>query len=144
MSAKQEPSSSAGPSSSAVKAEPKREDGVANGDAPPALTVPTEAPGFRDIPLYSVDPGQWSYHLMKFASHTAVEPGNAQHFTPPVKLNRKFPPRPKVPHPKPGDPVLNEKGKRMYNPDGTPLVWPDVADETQMSNARAAVAEPVE
>ena len=111
-------------------------------DSAPALTVSTAPdPGFRDIPLYSVDPGEWTYHLLKFASHSSVEPANPAHFTRPIKLNRKFPPRHKLSLPKTGDPVLNEKGKRIWNKDGSHLVWPDYNNEKQMQNAREAVKE---
>ncbi|KDN38643.1 Rap30/74 interaction domain-containing protein [Tilletiaria anomala UBC 951] len=118
---------------------PVKREQAASSSAQSAASQPPPVAGFRDIPLYSLGPGDWNYHSLKFASHSAVEPSNPEHFTLPIKLNRKFPPRPKIPQPKPGDFVLNEKGKRIFMKDGKALVWPDFEDEQQMENARATI-----
>ncbi|EPQ25920.1 uncharacterized protein PFL1_06594 [Pseudozyma flocculosa PF-1] len=79
---------------------------------------------YRDIPLFSTDAGPWLTHLMKFAHHTRVDPADTSQFVPPLKLNRKNPPRPKLPRPKPGDPVTDKYGRPMLAKDGQPLTWP--------------------
>ena len=120
--------------SNGVKAEPAKDE------LPPPAPLPEPAQaGFRDIPLFSTSQGEWLHHVMKFASHSVVEPANPEHFTVPVKLNRKFPPRPKIPQPKPGDVVLGDRFKKIMNKDGTPLVWPNIDNDQEMENARIAL-----
>ncbi|PWN46740.1 hypothetical protein IE53DRAFT_372068 [Violaceomyces palustris] len=96
----------------------KREEKKKETPPPPPPTT------YRDIPLFSTDSGPWITHLMKFAHHTRVDPSDVSQFIPPVKLNRKNPPRPKIPQPKPGDPVTDRYGKHMMGKDGKPLNWP--------------------
>ncbi|CDR88414.1 related to TFG1-TFIIF subunit (transcription initiation factor), 105 kD [Sporisorium scitamineum] len=86
---------------------------------------------YRDIPLLSTDCGQWLTHLMKFAHHTRVDPNDAAQFIPPLKLNRKNPPRLKLPRPNPGDPITDKYNRPMMGKDGQPLTWPGPDDDLQ-------------
>lgn len=86
---------------------------------------------YRDIPLLSTDCGQWLTHLMKFAHHTRVDPNDASQFVPPLKLNRKNPPRLKLPRPNPGDPITDKYNRPMMGKDGQPLTWPGADDDLQ-------------
>lgn len=131
-------SAGAAPGASAARSV-KSEFGGASA-TPSAATGPAKARTYRDIPLYSMDGGGWTTHTMQFASHVAVDPGDPNHFAAPIKLNRKFPPRARIPAPQPGDPVTTERGRKMAGLDGQPLVWPDVGDADAMAAARAAIA----
>ena len=84
---------------------------------------------YRDIPLLSTNCGQWLTHLMKFAHHTRVDPTDAAQFIPPLKLNRKNPPRLKLPRPNPGDPITDKYNRPMMGKDGQPLTWPGPDDD---------------
>ncbi|KAJ9479694.1 Transcription initiation factor IIF subunit alpha [Pseudozyma hubeiensis] len=86
---------------------------------------------YRDIPLLSTDCGQWLTHLMKFAHHTRVDPNDTAQFIPPLKLNRKNPPRLKLPRPNPGDPITDKYNRPMMGKDGQPLTWPGPDDDLQ-------------
>lgn len=96
---------------------------------------PAQPTTYRDIPLYSTDLRGWSHHIMKFASHTRVDPSDKTQFIPPVKLNRKNPPRPRQPPPEPGMPILDRYGKPMLGPDGKPLVYPKPGEEDPATTA---------
>ncbi|SAM82754.1 related to TFG1-TFIIF subunit (transcription initiation factor) [Ustilago bromivora] len=86
---------------------------------------------YRDIPLLSTNCGEWLTHLMKFAHHTRVDPNDTRHFIPPLKLNRKNPPRLKLPRPNPGDPITDKYNRPMMGKDGEPLTWPGPNDDLQ-------------
>lgn len=86
---------------------------------------------YRDIPLLSTDCGPWLTHLMKFAHHTRVDPNDSAQFIPPLKLNRKNPPRLKLPRPNPGDPITDKYNRPMMGKDGQPLTWPAPGDDLQ-------------
>ncbi|SJX63441.1 related to TFG1-TFIIF subunit (transcription initiation factor), 105 kD [Sporisorium reilianum f. sp. reilianum] len=86
---------------------------------------------YRDIPLLSTDCGQWLTHLMKFAHHMRVDPNDSAQFIPPLKLNRKNPPRLKLPRPNPGDPITDKYNRPMVGKDGQPLTWPGPDDDLQ-------------
>ena len=87
-------------------------------------TKPSVARGYRDIPLFSSGASDSVTHLMKFGSHTRIDPNNETQFTPPVKLNRKTPLRLKMPPAKPGDQVIDKWGKPVMTTEGKPLLWP--------------------
>lgn len=87
-------------------------------------TKPSVARGYRDIPLFSSGASDSVTHLMKFGSHTRIDPNNETQFTPPVKLNRKTPLRLKMPPAKPGDQVIDKWGKAVMTKEGKPLLWP--------------------
>ena len=87
-------------------------------------TKPSVARGYRDIPLFSSGASDSVTHLMKFGSHTRIDPNNEAQFTPPVKLNRKTPLRLKMPPAKPGDQVIDKWGKPVMTTEGKPLLWP--------------------
>ncbi|SPO26681.1 related to TFG1 - TFIIF subunit (transcription initiation factor), 105 kD [Ustilago trichophora] len=86
---------------------------------------------YRDIPLLSTNCGQWLTHLMKFAHHTRVDPNDTSQFIPPLKLNRKNPPRLKLPRPNPGDPITDKYNRPMMGKDGQLLTWPGPDDDLQ-------------
>ncbi|EST05047.1 Transcription Factor IIF, Rap30/Rap74, interaction [Kalmanozyma brasiliensis GHG001] len=86
---------------------------------------------YRDIPLLSTNCGEWLTHLMKFAHHTRVDPNDTAQFIPPLKLNRKNPPRLKLPRPNPGDPITDKYNRPMMGKDGQPLTWPGPDDDLQ-------------
>lgn len=108
----------------------KREDGVRrSGDVKPDVKdTPT---GFRDIPLYSMDTGDATVHLMKLAHHNRVDPNDTTQFVPPLKLNRKQPPRRKMPPAQPGDIVHDRWGKPVVAKDGKPLLWPGPGEDLE-------------
>jgi transcription initiation factor TFIIF subunit alpha len=95
---------SSGNAANAINGRPKKET------SPPPPTT------YRDIALKSSTLDDWRYHLMRFASHAVVNPGDAQQFPFPVKLNRKWPPKLKDPLPRAGDPVLDQFGKPILVP----------------------------
>ncbi|SNX85033.1 related to TFG1 - TFIIF subunit (transcription initiation factor), 105 kD [Melanopsichium pennsylvanicum] len=95
------------------------------------LPSPPPPTTYRDIPLLSTDCGPWLTHLMKFAHHTRVDPNDTTQFIPPIKLNRKNPPRLKLPRPKPGDPITDKYNRPMMGKDGQPLTWPGPDDDLQ-------------
>lgn len=100
----------------------KQEPGI---KAEPEDTKPRAGQrGYRDIPLYSMGATNAMTHLMKFASHTRVDPNQETQFVPPVKLNRKMPLRLKMPPAQPGDVVVDKWGKPVMDKDGQPLTWP--------------------
>lgn len=68
---------------------------------------------------------------MKFAHHTRVDPTDTSQFIPPLKLNRKNPPRLKLPKPNPGDPITDKYNRPMMGKDGQPLTWPAPGDDLQ-------------
>ncbi len=105
---------------------PDADEGEDKKNAPPP--PPTT---YRDIPLLSTDCGQWLTHLMKFAHHTRVDPNDTAQFIPPLKLNRKNPPRLKLPRPNPGDPITDKYNRPMMGKDGQPLTWPAPDDDLQ-------------
>lgn len=128
VSVKSEPSNSNGSLASGQQQRPR------NGNAPKKEEDKKDAPPpppttYRDIPLFSTDSGPWITHLMKFAHHTRVDPCDTNQFVPPLKLNRKNPPRPKLPRPNPGDPITDKYGKQMLGKDGQPLTWPAPGDD---------------
>ncbi|CAO1634934.1 unnamed protein product [Sympodiomycopsis kandeliae] len=85
---------------------------------------------YRDIPLLSTSAqSQWVHHLIRFAHHTRVDPTDEDQFVPPLKLNRKQPPKVKAPQPKAGDPVLDRFGKPIKLQSGQTLTWPKVGDD---------------
>ena len=45
-------------------------------------TKPSVARGYRDIPLFSSGASDGVTHLMKFGSHTRIDPNNETQFTP--------------------------------------------------------------
>lgn len=109
-----------GSSRSSLKAEDDKKD-----LPPPPPTT------YRDIPLLSTNCGEWLTHLMKFAHHTRVDPNDAAQFIPPLKLNRKNPPRLKLPRPNPGDPITDKYNRPMMGKDGQPLTWPGPDDDLE-------------
>ncbi|PWZ00151.1 hypothetical protein BCV70DRAFT_217165 [Testicularia cyperi] len=86
---------------------------------------------YRDIPLLSTNCGPWLTHLMKFAHHARVDPNDATQFVPPLKLNRKNPPRHKLPRPSAGDPITDKYNRPMIGKDGQPLLWPAAGDDLE-------------
>lgn len=48
---------------------------------------------------------------------------------PPLKLNRKQPPKVKQPQPKPGDPVVDRYGKPIKLASGQTLLWPKAGED---------------
>ncbi len=68
---------------------------------------------------------------MKFAHHARVDPNDTAQFIPPLKLNRKNPPRLKLPRPNPGDPITDKYNRPMMGKDGQPLTWPGPDDDLQ-------------
>lgn len=112
------PSSTASPSSSAVKKQASPE---------PEPAPPT---GYRDIPLLSTSTKTpWTHHLIRFAHHNRIDPTDQGAFIPPLKLNRKTPPKVKSPAPKPGDPVLDRYNKPIKLQNGEFLKWPKVGED---------------
>ncbi|KAJ1018940.1 hypothetical protein NDA16_004743 [Ustilago loliicola] len=111
----------------------------ANGSARSNLKVeedkkdipPPQPTTYRDIPLLSTNCGEWLTHLMKFAHHTRVDPNDTAQFVSPLKLNRKNPPRLKLPRPNPGDPITDRYNRPMMGKDGQPLTWPSPDDDLQ-------------
>ena len=108
----------------------KQEHGIKS--EPEDVKPSVQQRGFRDIPLFSMGSSNAVTHLMKFATHTRVDPNNESQFTPPVKLNRKLPLRVKMPPAKPGDQVIDKWGKPVMDKEGHALKWPshDVDLET--------------
>lgn len=93
-------------------------------DSPPPPT------GYRDIPLLSTSAqSQWVHHLLRFAHHTRIDPTDEAQFVPPLKLNRKQPPKVKSSGPQPGDPVVDRYGKPVKLPNGQTLAWPKAGDD---------------
>ncbi|KAE8227966.1 hypothetical protein CF326_g7118 [Tilletia indica] len=74
----------------------------------------TAAPTFRDFPIFS---SQLAPHtrinLLRFAHHTPQDPTDPTQFVAPLKMNRKWPPRPKPSPPRPGDPVRDAAGTHV-------------------------------
>lgn len=92
--------------------------------SPPARTP------YRDIPLLSTSlHSTWTHHLIRLAHHSRVDPTDPLQFVPPVKLNRKQPPKVKTPPLRPGDPVVDGKGKPIKLENGETLKWPKVGDD---------------
>lgn len=93
-------------------------------DSPPPPT------GYRDIPLLSCSSqSEWVHHLLRFAHHTRIDPTDEAQFVPPLKLNRKQPPKVKGALPKPGDPVVDRFGKPIKLANGQMLTWPKAGDD---------------
>lgn len=85
---------------------------------------------YRDIPLLSLaSDTPWVHHLARFVHHARMDPTDQAAFVPPLKLNRKQPPRVKQPAPKPGDPVVDRNGRPVKLPSGQILTWPKVGDD---------------
>ncbi|WFD33476.1 transcription factor IIF subunit tfg1 [Malassezia cuniculi] len=110
----------------------KREGG-SRGAADSKQDIKDAAPttGYRDIPLYSMNTGDATIHLMKLAHHTRVDPNDTTQFIPPLKLNRKMPLRRKLPPAQPGDIVHDRWGKPVIAKDGKPLLWPGPGEDLE-------------
>ncbi|KAK0550936.1 transcription factor IIF subunit tfg1 [Tilletia horrida] len=96
----------AGSSSTAVKREA--------GSSTTAPIASKPAPTFRDFPIFSshLAPNT-RINLLRFGHHTTQDPTDPTQFVAPLKLNRKWPPRPKPNVPKPGDPVRDVGGSHV-------------------------------
>ena len=118
-----------------LKREPRvtREgDTRGNADSKDGIKGDPGAPtGFRDIPLYSMDTGEATVHLMKLAHHNRIDPNDTTQFVPPLKLNRKMPLRRKMPPAQPGDIVYDRWGKAVIAKDGKPLLWPGPGEDLE-------------
>ncbi|KAL9940105.1 hypothetical protein V8E36_000810 [Tilletia maclaganii] len=93
------------------------------------------APTFRDFPIFSSQLApNTRINLLRFAHHTPQDPTDPTQFIAPLKLNRKWPPRPKPIIPRPGDPVRDASGTHVTgvlpqsDPNAKPkkgkLYWP--------------------
>ncbi|CAO1625058.1 unnamed protein product [Parajaminaea phylloscopi] len=96
--------------------------------------TPTPSPPppttYRDIPLLSTSAETpWVYHLARFVHHQRMDPTDESTFVPPLKLNRKHPPKVKQPNPKPGDPVVDRHGRPIKLPGGESLLWPRTGED---------------
>lgn len=58
-----------------------------------------------------------------------MDPTDSATFVPPLKLNRKYPPKVKQPGPKPGDPVVDRHGRPIKLPGGESLLWPKAGED---------------
>ncbi|CAD7060671.1 unnamed protein product [Tilletia caries] len=73
-----------------------------------------EAPTFRDFPIFSSQLApNTRINLLRFAHHTPQDPTDPTQFVGPLKMNRKWPPRPKPSPPRPGDPVRDAAGAHL-------------------------------
>ncbi|KAK0528155.1 transcription factor IIF subunit tfg1 [Tilletia horrida] len=124
-------------SASASASAAKTEAGPSGSSSQP----PKPAATFRDFPIFS---SQLAPHtrinLLRFAHHTPQDPTDPSQFVGPLKLNRKWPPRPKPTVPRPGDPVRDVGGNHVIGilpPSGTDpnekpkkgkLYWPSYGE----------------
>lgn len=118
VAAKKEPGSSRTAPTAAVK-----KQRTPSPSPPPPTT-------YRDIPLLSTSSeSSWAHHLIRFAYHNRINLTDQNQFIPPLKLNRKQPPRLKTPAPKPGDPIVDRYGRPIKLDSGKTLTWPKVGDD---------------
>ncbi|PWN18464.1 hypothetical protein BCV69DRAFT_285092 [Microstroma glucosiphilum] len=100
---------------------------------------------YRDIPLLSTSSqSPWLHHLIRFAHHNRTDPTDQAQFVPPLKLNRKHPPRIKAPAAKAGDPVVDRYGKPIRLSNGNVLKWPVAGEDLTEHRKQVEKLKPVE
>lgn len=100
---------------------------------------------YRDIPLLSTSSqSPWLHHLIRFAHHNRTDPTDHSQFVPPLKLNRKHPPRIKAPAAKAGDPVVDRYGKPIRLSNGNVLKWPVAGEDLTEHRKQVEKLKPVE
>lgn len=100
---------------------------------------------YRDIPLFSCGASESKTHLIKLAHHALIDPRDPARFIPPLKLNRKVPPKLKPVQAKPGDAILDRYGNPMMGagPDGkAALLWPGTEEEIKAVEAILEKSKP--
>ncbi|PWN24418.1 hypothetical protein BDZ90DRAFT_234975 [Jaminaea rosea] len=86
---------------------------------------------YRDIPLLSTSAATpWVHHLARFVHHQRIDPTDAAQFVPPLKLNRKQPPKPRQTWPKAGDTLVDRYGRSVRLANGKELTWPQKGEDT--------------